>query len=455
VPNTPDLPTVDAGPAQDDALLPVSPFLSTRYHFGMLLGVDDFDVAAAHPRGKLRLHDAWLHGAGVVWGFGVVAAKASATGALNGEVEVLPGLALDRVGHELHLDQPACVDVGAWYAEQKQALDDATLGGAAVLADDGGVTAQLRVELRFRACLTRQVPALREPCDGGPGGGGGGGDTAYSRTFETVELKLVPGLSAPVEDRDPPRSPRLRLLFGVLGPRDPAHVEPWEQEVLDAREAIASQEDLLRAIRRFAAQDGIAAAPGTAASGRRLLFPGGEDAPVVLADLRDVKLALEGGRHRMTAVEIHPEVRPSLVATSTIQELLQRAAQVAGGPTAEASRDPDDAKVFRLRSLALPFHPATLGIESISITALRDDGWVDLDLASVELDAGDGGGRTALVTLAEAPPEGVLLRLVARGTGPTPVLWVAEDGARVPFRGDRGRGGARDGSDFVEMWEVT
>jgi hypothetical protein len=48
-----------------------------------------------------------------------------------------------------------------------------------------------------------------------------------------------------------------------------------------------------------------------------------------------------------------------------------------------------------------------------------------------------------------------LLRLLARGTGSTPILCVGADGKRVPFRGDRGRGGAKDGSDFVETWEVT
>jgi hypothetical protein len=436
---------------QDDAILPVSPFLSVRYQLGMLLGVDDFDVAAAHPRGKVRLHNAWLHGPGVVWGLGVEAPPRSASDpALSGEIQVLPGLALDRLGHELHLDQPACVDVGAWYAQQKEALGDPTLGGAAVVDEGTGeVTAQLRVEARFRACLTRQVPALAEPCDGG-----GGTDTAYSRAFETVELKLVPGLATPVDDREPGRYPRLRLLFGLLAPADPASPAPWEQEVLDARAAIATGAELLAALRRFAALDGIALGPGTAPSGRRLLFPGGpgadEDAPVVLADLRDVRLARDGDRHRMTAVEIRPEVRPSHVATSTIQELHRWPELGAGAPTASATFSADPPRVV-LRSQTLPFDPASVEENSISVTALVPDGWIDMELESLTVDAAE---KEVEIILRERPPAGSVVRLLARGTGATPLLCVDGAGKRVPFRGDRGRGGPHDGSDFTQSWEV-
>ena len=67
--NTPDMtscfPSVD-GQGQD--LLPLSPFYTLSYHFGMLLGVDDFETEQAYHRAKQRLHNAWLHGEGVVWG---------------------------------------------------------------------------------------------------------------------------------------------------------------------------------------------------------------------------------------------------------------------------------------------------------------------------------------------------------------------------------------------------
>jgi len=96
----------------EDALLPVSPFTALQFHFGMLLGVDDLETAQAYPRGKIRMHNAWLHREGVVWGFGV------AFNARN-ELTVNPGLGLDAAGHELHLDRQACVDLGAWYSRSK------------------------------------------------------------------------------------------------------------------------------------------------------------------------------------------------------------------------------------------------------------------------------------------------------------------------------------------------
>lgn len=88
--SAPDLPTDPAhgggpcgpGPCGGDEL-PVNPFLALRVAFGMLLGEDDFRVLMGNPRGKLMLHNAWLHGPGVVRGLGV---------ARDGdELRVLPG----------------------------------------------------------------------------------------------------------------------------------------------------------------------------------------------------------------------------------------------------------------------------------------------------------------------------------------------------------------------------
>src|SRR6266850_2703733 len=101
-----------AGQGQESGLLPASPFTTLQYHFGMLLGVDDLEAGQAYPRGKIRLHNAWLHREGVVWGFDVGLNK-------RHELAVQPGLALDAAGHELHLDVTACVDLGKWYQKHK------------------------------------------------------------------------------------------------------------------------------------------------------------------------------------------------------------------------------------------------------------------------------------------------------------------------------------------------
>src|SRR4051812_44528537 len=90
---------------------PANPFTALRPHFGMLLGVEDLDVLQGYARGKVRLHNAWLHGGGAVWGLPVrfedrSGAKVLAVGA---------GLALDGAGRELYLGRTVCLDVGQWY----------------------------------------------------------------------------------------------------------------------------------------------------------------------------------------------------------------------------------------------------------------------------------------------------------------------------------------------------
>src|SRR3979490_2479587 len=99
-----------------DAALPANPFTALQYHFGMLLGVDDLETGQAYPRGKIRLHNAWLHREGVVWGMNVAFND-------HNELTVDPGLALAAAGHELHLDRQACVDLGKWYTAHKDDPD--------------------------------------------------------------------------------------------------------------------------------------------------------------------------------------------------------------------------------------------------------------------------------------------------------------------------------------------
>lgn len=92
-------------------LLPTDPFEALHYHFGMLLGVDDFETEQAYHRGKMRLHNAWLHREGVVWGLAVQVGEADRK---RSELRVTRGLALDPAGHELHLDEDWCINVPAW-----------------------------------------------------------------------------------------------------------------------------------------------------------------------------------------------------------------------------------------------------------------------------------------------------------------------------------------------------
>ncbi len=462
--NAHDEKCLDAGPGAREAFLPVNPFLSVRYQFGMLLGVEDFDAADGYPRGKMRLHNAWLHGAGVVWGYDVQASQVNPPddASLTGELLVKAGLALDAVGHELYLDQDACVDVGAWYAQHK---DDQAVKDAAKPTDAGGVLLPLRVELSFATCLARQVPAMSEPCDGATGT-----STAYSRARELVRLALAAGPAPARADA----YPTLRYLFG-LGPA-PASPTPHQAAAIAAVDGgWADQAAFLTILRQCTAADGIAQQAATVPPlGRRSYFPRPEDAPpIVLATVAATLAPTAGGAFRMTAADVDVNVRPSHVATSTIQELHCCAprggapggpppeqpppggggAPPASGPGAEATLGARPSSIS-VRSLSLPFDDATLDEKAFSVTDLTSDGWTALDIRSVGLDETDGSGRTVAIALRGTPPKGSLLRLIARGSGPTPLMCVADGGKRVPFRGDLARGSADDGSDFVKTWEV-
>jgi len=454
--NTPD---VDSGfvPVEDgDKLLPLSPFYSLSYHFGMLLGVDDFETEQAYHRAKMRLHNAWLHREGVVWGFGVRLETE------RGEVRVLKGLALDAAGHELHLEGDACVNIGQWFAAHKDDADFktntiGTTDTTNTIGTTGATATRLRfnayVCIRFKACLTRQVPAMLEPCDNASSNG-----TAYSRVFETVEILLRPG-RAPEKARP---YHRLRLLFGLEDAQKDGGgvVTAGDQEVLDARAAVQAlpadkrPAGLMRAFHRFAALDEIDLQPQKSPDGERLLlFPGAEDEPVVLAQLTDITLEQRDDKWVLTGGRVDTSVRPSHVATTTIQDLLC-------GPLFGAGEGPrvvpdsvvlltDRAIEFRVDKglLDASVKPAAFSVTWLDPDKDADRGWRRAHIQT----AAYGGDETKAINLELRSAVSGHVRLIVYGTGPAPLL-----GADfVPLAGGVGgpAGTAHDGHDFVHMQE--
>jgi hypothetical protein len=425
-----------AGQGQEGGLLPVNPFTALQFHFGMLLGVDDLETGQGYPRGKLRLHNAWLHREGVVWGLNVLWND-------HGELAVDPGLALDAAGHELHLDRQACLDLGKWYAAHK---DDP---GFTADAGGGGEKFSVHVVARFKACLTRPVPAIVEPCSGAAT------DTAFSRVFETVELLLRPGL-APPKDRG---YHRLRVLFQIE-PDSPAFADvQTRRQQIQALPAAQQPAGYLQALRELAALDEIDLQPqpatGTEAAS---IFP--EDpTEVVLADLANV-VVTPGTSGDWALVTPPPApavtVRPSHIATATIQELLCGPLFTAApgppgppppppaptGPTVTNAQLATKSITF---STSRPLAAATLDAVAFSVSDYNDDdGWSELDIKAL-IPNKDGSVR---IDLKEAPA-GTLVRLIIRGTGPAPLL--AADN-HLPL-GAPGAGGAGDGVDYVQMFQ--
>lgn len=425
-------------------LLPLSPYSALSYHFGMLLGVDDFETEQAYHRAKHRLHNAWLHREGVVWGFGVEIDKD------QGEIKVAPGLALDAAGHELHLDAAVCLDVEKWLEKNK---DDPDL--ELETTDNEKKIKHAHVVIRFKACLTRQVPAFLEPCNNA------GTGTAYSRIFETVEVLMLPGTA---RVKDPPYH-RLRLLFGV----EPAETgedditTPGDQEVLDALAEIqALPEDerpaaLMAAFHRFAALDEIDLQPAKSEDdARTLLFPGRDDEPVVLANITDLTLTKQNGGWVVSGGEVDSSVRPSHVATTTIQDLLC-------GPVFGASETPapeelgpqvdpesvtfpvDDQIEFNVSE---DLHQGSVTADAFSVAWFdTTSGWKPMTITA------SYDSATRKVTLTAADKLGGRVRVIAKGTGPTPLLGID----LVPLAGAVGgpAGTTHDGHDFVHMQDFV
>jgi hypothetical protein len=452
------------------APLAAAPFWAPRYHFGMLLGVDDFESEQAYHRGKTRLHGAWLHGPGVVWGYGLDLPEVDGRpGELRGELRVHPGLALDAAGRELHLETPACVSLAAWYRARRDTpeMEDAIRERPG----DGSVLLDAHVVACFRACLARPVPAIAERCEGS------GNDVAHSRTRETVELRLVPG-RAPA--RDPGRYHRLRVLFGIEAPEtEDGEVVEADRAVLDARAdaaALPPEERaaaFLAAFRRFASEDAAALEPyADPEQGDRSLFPAPEDVCLAIGEVLDLRVADAAGDPAFLDARVETGARAAHVSTATLQELLAGALAAAAGaaaapaPEAEAADlapapvpddaggpriDPESVTVVgeRVEMVASPrVAPASLSMDAFTVTCYdRSDGWHELEIARPpELDPDD---PARIVLELKNAGRGSVVRVVARGTGPRPLLGLRG----VPLAGARGGppGTVHEGHDFVCM----
>ncbi|WP_412543361.1 hypothetical protein R8Z50_13040 [Longispora sp. K20-0274] len=411
--------------------LPANPFLALRVAYGMLLGEDDFRTLMGNPRGKQRLHAAWLHGSGVAWGYGV-----GVEGVWT--LTVAPGLAVDGTGRELLSEATWCLDVRDWLGGQDPPDERCSTR-----------TVHACLVAEFSCCPTNPVPTLADPCDITRR------HDDYSRIVETVHLEL-----RPTRCPRPPRPyHRVRVLLGLdeVGEDDPAGEEARAAQRAVIEEPPADRvAALVRAFRRLAARDVADLRPAAEPDGQGLTFypVPEEDAGVVLArvqiDVRD-----NDGCTEIVEVRVDGGARTALIPTSTIQELTcglapglltDRTDPDAGGPRVVPGSVAwsDDALLLTFEVTA-PLVPGSVSRRSIRLTSLAERGWVQEDLYSVGYD----GDRQVSVTMADRPVN-ELVRLIVRGTGETPVF--GADPA-VPLAGVVGGppGTAHDGHDAVLM----
>lgn len=410
--------------------VPINPFVALQPHFGMLLGVDDLSTLQGYPTGKLRLHNAWLHRSGAVWGLAVERKGAR-------EVRVQPGLAVDGWGRELHLAGTRCLDVARWYQLQRKelGLDDAVLGGR--------VTFEGQLVLSHAGCLATPVPAIAEGCSTG------GSSLRYSRLRDEVTLSLRRPKTSP------PRWHRLRVLFGLDAP---ASAE--DQALLLERAKVlsgpiggrpAAFEQLFRAV---AADDELALTADDAG------WPDDADA-VVLASVKFElqRVAADDDEKKdaweLLSAAIDNHARQTLVATRTLQELLSGAAAAATVDAGGARFDPATITLSGSTLTLVATRPLAPGSFAAGFTVTSYDaasGWKAVP-ATVTADASRTVFTLAL-TLPSPLPADTWLRVVASGTGPTPLL--TQD-PLVPLAGAVGgpAGSATQGNDFTHFWKVS
>lgn len=409
--------------------LPANPFVALRVAYGMLLGEDDFDALMANPRGKLMLHQAWLHGAGVVHGLDV-----RRDGTRN--LKVLPGLAVDGAGRELYQDCTVTLDV-------RQLLDAAGLKDS---ADCSTETVDAYLVAAFSACPSAAVPVLADPCD----------VTRKHDEFSRIREQVTYSLRT---------KPRPAAVYGYHRVRVLLGLEPVLNDDGAGREALAARKRaagvapeqragaLLAEFRQLAARDEIELEPAHQAGDcYPTLFPAEVDeAGVVLAAVV-VSIRDADGAAEVTVEVPDTSVRNVLLPAGVIQELVCGLAPGligtavtldGGGPrvTGEAELSEQGRRLsFAVTADVLP---ASLR-RAIVITSLSERGWVEEDIDTVRYEPEE---HRVIIELADRPIND-LVRLIVRGTGPTPVYG---DDPRVPLAGRVGGppGTAESGHDAV------
>lgn len=214
-------PLTDSDPAT-----PGDPFTRLRYHYGQLLGAEDFETEQRYFLLRSRLRNALLHGMGAVWGLEVRAEETTDPAGLRLTCE--PGLAIDALGREVYVPQRVCLDVTGlaatpFWADLAPPPAPVAEVGDGGDGDDGEPPPEPRrrvhVVLSYRACLSAPVPAVTPPCSDSDAA------LVHSRVLDSYRICLQ--AEAPPDpattQRDvtrlqTPPGPRGRLLDLILDP---------------------------------------------------------------------------------------------------------------------------------------------------------------------------------------------------------------------------------------------
>ncbi|WP_349744322.1 hypothetical protein [Roseateles cavernae] len=146
-----------------EALAPRGVPERVHYANGVLLGAEDFAAEQLYLRGRSGRALAALYGHGTLAGLRV---GCSALDNPELELQVAPGLALDRLGRLIEIRRKQCIHIARWLAEREAIAEttEAALERAAVIAAvRAGATGPVLVFdvwLRFAICPHGKTPAF-------------------------------------------------------------------------------------------------------------------------------------------------------------------------------------------------------------------------------------------------------------------------------------------------------
>jgi hypothetical protein len=385
--------------------LPDRPDCAVNYHFGLLLGVEDFRAEQGFHLGQHRRHQRLLHGWGVVHGMGVRFLPEKQ------EIRVAPGFAVDAKGRDLAIETAQCLGLPAWW-EQNKGTD-----AFADLPDANDATFDADVLLCYRTCLSRPVPAIADPC------AEGGGEIAYARICETVGLTLVRRPAGSGEGTATPRAYRLlRRLAGLAAAEPNDANDEWLDAQLAALGALSGEQrrDRAAALLRAVAARAAAATADPLDPPAWLPPPdvdGVEDRAdcLVIARLTGLRMRLTEGGWQAGVQALSIDGRATLLPTQLLQSLRPLATAPAGPVLLSATLGAQDVTLRFDRAVApASATPAAFAVTEFDAAA----GWKGFTLDPPALTDSD---RTVTIGL-DRPPTGLRVRVTAFGRGATPLL---------------------------------
>jgi hypothetical protein len=177
----------EAGAAAGCIVCDFEPFVKNNYFTGKMMGAAEFIAETHFHQEKMRLHQARLHGWGVVCGLNLL--QHTSVECRSRYVRLEPGSAVDCCGHDILVAEEELVDLLSFKKV------------AALSKENPAWLHTLAVCIRFAECATENVPVLYDDCGCDDNG------CAPNRILESYEFEVLV---------DPPLSMLRRLIADDL-----------------------------------------------------------------------------------------------------------------------------------------------------------------------------------------------------------------------------------------------